>query len=284
MKRNIVGVLAASALVLGATGANAGPLEDGTAAFERGEYVLAEKLIQPLAEQGDPSAEGVLGMIYVMGVLPNHEPKVGVEWLRKAAAGDDPLAEYILGKAYLEADFGFDPDAVSAAMWLQRAAGHTDPFKSGDAQLLLAQLYESGAGVAQSDEEARKWFEKAAVSFQAMSARGLTRAKLTLGSMYASGVGLQKDEAKATSLYREVALEYTRAAEQGSASMQSKLAGLYRQGIGVPRDAALSFTWLRRAADQGNEAAMVELAGFYMRLSLPNEFGGPRGYFTGMCH
>lgn len=277
MKRAIVWTLATLFVALAPTGSNADPLEDGTAAFDRADYTVAEKLLLPLAEQGDPSAEGLIGQIYFMGMLPNRDRNVGVDWLRKAAAGDDPLAEYTLGQACLQGLFGHpqDLDLKSAAMWFQKAAAHTDPMKSADAQLILARLYAAGGGgVSQSNEEARKWYDKAVASFEVMAGRGLLRAKLTLAYLYAHGEGVEKDEAKADQLYKDAALEYARAAEQGSPSMQAKLASLYRQGLGVPRDGAQAYIWLRRAADQGDASAMEQLSNFYLMLQLPKELGG----------
>jgi hypothetical protein len=53
------GVLAASLLVT--SGAVAGPWEDGMAAYNRGDYVPAIRLFRPLAEQGNPKAQNVIG-------------------------------------------------------------------------------------------------------------------------------------------------------------------------------------------------------------------------------
>lgn len=40
-----------------ATPASAGPLEDGRAAYDRGDYATALRLWGPLADQGNPSAQ-----------------------------------------------------------------------------------------------------------------------------------------------------------------------------------------------------------------------------------
>src|SRR5271165_6159716 len=44
--------------------AMAGPLEDGEAAYERGDYSTAERLLRPLAEQGLVDAQVTLGLTY----------------------------------------------------------------------------------------------------------------------------------------------------------------------------------------------------------------------------
>ncbi len=89
---------------------------------------------------------------------------MGVAWLRRAAAGDDPLAEYTLGLASLQGLFGVPEEVKTAAVWFQKAAGQPDPAKSAAAQLALARLYAAGAGVPRSNEEAQKWYDKAVAS------------------------------------------------------------------------------------------------------------------------
>jgi hypothetical protein len=51
------------ALALAGT-AVAGPLEDGVEAVDRGDYATALRLLQPLAEKGDPDAQINLGNMY----------------------------------------------------------------------------------------------------------------------------------------------------------------------------------------------------------------------------
>jgi uncharacterized protein len=45
----------------------AGPLEDGQAAYNRGDYATALKLFRPLAEQGNADAQNNLGWLYERG-------------------------------------------------------------------------------------------------------------------------------------------------------------------------------------------------------------------------
>ncbi len=60
----------ALALVLSAP-TQAGPLEDGLAAYYREDYTVAERLLRPLAEQGNAPAQIGLGFMYHYGkVVP----------------------------------------------------------------------------------------------------------------------------------------------------------------------------------------------------------------------
>jgi TPR repeat protein len=61
LKRTLAGLVVA---VVTASGAVAGPLEDGVAAFNRGDYTIALQLLRPLAQQGNAKAETNLGWMY----------------------------------------------------------------------------------------------------------------------------------------------------------------------------------------------------------------------------
>ena len=45
----------------------ADPLEDGQAAYNRGDYTTALKLLRPLAEQGNANAQNNIGWMYDQG-------------------------------------------------------------------------------------------------------------------------------------------------------------------------------------------------------------------------
>jgi uncharacterized protein len=47
--------------------AAAGPLEDGAAAYQRGDYPTALRLLRPLAELGNVEAQSALGVMYING-------------------------------------------------------------------------------------------------------------------------------------------------------------------------------------------------------------------------
>lgn len=60
----LVAVIVAAAL---AKGAFAGPLEDGVAAYSRGDFATALRLLRPLAENGNAYAQYSLGFMYATG-------------------------------------------------------------------------------------------------------------------------------------------------------------------------------------------------------------------------
>src|ERR1700684_3872628 len=64
-----VRVALTASLVLTAltAGAIAGPVEDGNAAYQRGDYRTAVKVLQPLVDQGNADAQDILAIMYYVG-------------------------------------------------------------------------------------------------------------------------------------------------------------------------------------------------------------------------
>src|SRR5258708_14554818 len=92
-KRVMIGGLILATQILGIASAVAGPWEDGTAAYNRGDYVPAVRLFRPLAEQGNAKAQNMLGVMYRrgQGVAPNSVR--AFVWFRRAAAPGGPTAK-----------------------------------------------------------------------------------------------------------------------------------------------------------------------------------------------
>jgi len=63
----------------------AGPLEDGIAAAERGDYAAALRLWRPLAEEGDAQAQFNLGKMCHDGLGVAQDYKEAVKWYRLSA-------------------------------------------------------------------------------------------------------------------------------------------------------------------------------------------------------
>ena len=68
MKQWIKVFLAGGILALALFGvATAGPLEDGEAAYQKGDYSTALQIFRPLADQGNSDAQADLGVMYTNG-------------------------------------------------------------------------------------------------------------------------------------------------------------------------------------------------------------------------
>ena len=90
-------------------------------------------------------------------------------------------------------------------------------------------MYADGVGVPQDDEEAAKWYRKAAE-------QGFPPAQFSLGYMYYRGQGVLQDYVEAVKWFRKVA-------EQGKAQAQWYLGEMYAKGEGVPQDEVEGYAW-----------------------------------------
>jgi TPR repeat protein len=89
----VIGGLILAAQILGIRGVLAGPWEDGMAAYNRGDYVPAIRLFRPLAEKGNPKAQGVLGVMYRRGQGVARNSAHAFVWFSLAAARGDSKAK-----------------------------------------------------------------------------------------------------------------------------------------------------------------------------------------------
>ena len=92
MKNLVIAGLIATAQILGASCALAGPWEEGMAAYNRGDYVPAMQLFRPLARQGNAKAAATIGAMYSKGQGVAKSSAHGFMWLSIAAARGDAVA------------------------------------------------------------------------------------------------------------------------------------------------------------------------------------------------
>ena len=92
-KPMIVGGLVMAAQIWGLSGAFAGPWEDGMVAYNRGDYMPAIRLFRPLAEQGNPKAQSLLGVMYRKGKGVARSSVHAFVWFSRAAARGDAKAK-----------------------------------------------------------------------------------------------------------------------------------------------------------------------------------------------
>ena len=122
MKLTLKHAVAAIILVLSfASSVAAGPLEDADAAVKRRDYATALRLIRPLAEQGDASAQYNLGVFYDNGL-------------------------------------GVPQDYVTAHMWFNLAAARRNRDAERDRDKIAAQM--TPEQIAEAQKLAREWKQK----------------------------------------------------------------------------------------------------------------------------
>jgi hypothetical protein len=118
-----------------------------------------------------------------------------------------------------------------------------------DAQFSVGVCYANGAGVEKDEQEAVRWYRKAAE-------QGHPLAQCNLGLCLGRGSGVAQD-------YVEASCWLHKAAEQCDALAQRSLGIAYSNGLGVGQDHLEAAKWFRKAARQGNAEAQCDLAVCY---------------------
>jgi len=98
--------------------------QDATDAFNRKDYKTVHRLLTPLAEQGDASAQYNLGQMYRKGEGVPLNYKEAAKWYRLAADQGHGSAQNNLGWMYREGE-GVPQDYVLAHMWFNLAASNS---------------------------------------------------------------------------------------------------------------------------------------------------------------
>ena len=196
--------------------------DEGFAAYQNKDFATALREWEPLAAQGDASAQNNLGAMYANGLGVAQDYKEAVKWYRLAADQGYYGAQNNLGLSY-DNGLGVAQDYKEAVKWYRLAAdqGHVG------AQFNLGLSYDNGLGVAQDYKEAVKWYRLAAD-------QGYYGAQFNLGVSYANGQGVAQD-------YKEAVKWYRLAADQGNADAQNNLGVMYKRGQGVTSNQVIAY-------------------------------------------
>jgi len=154
------GIVASAFLVivlLGAPAAGAQTFDEASAAYMRGDYIVAFESFLSLAEQGHARAQFVLGNMYVEGKGVQQDYAEAKRWFHRAAEQGYTQAQNYLGCMYDEGS-GVPQDDAEAVRWFRQAAEQG----AARAQHRLGLMYLLGRGVLQDYVQAHKWFNLAA--------------------------------------------------------------------------------------------------------------------------
>ncbi|HAK61591.1 MAG TPA: hypothetical protein DCO77_14650 [Nitrospiraceae bacterium] len=243
---------------------NAGQLEDGSAALDKGQYKKAHALLLPLAKKGDAFAQYNLGVIYANGLGVTKNDAEAVTWYRKAAEQGDSDAQGNLGLMY-ENGRGVKQDYKKAMNWYQKSA------KQGNVigQNNIAGLYFNGRGVKKNDKKAIAWYRKAAKQGNAL-------AQNSLGGMYVKGWGVKKDVNKGLEWIMKAAKQglpdaqknvfsiYYKDAKQGNPGAMHNVASMCFNGWIGKQDPQKCLVWYEKAATKGFEPSKKALVEIYV--------------------
>ncbi len=129
-------------------------IDEGLAAYERGDYATALQEWAPLANQGDAEAQYFLGHMYAEGQgVPRQYGKAAV-WFRQAAEQGNGYGQFALGYLY-DKGTGVAQDDAEAARWYRKSAEQGITV----AQNNLGSMYEHGRGVPQDYVRAYLWYD-----------------------------------------------------------------------------------------------------------------------------
>ena len=133
--------------------------DEGLNAYKRDDYATALKEWQPLADQGDASAQYSLGRLYEYGMGVLLDSKQAADWYRKAADQGNANAQHYLGFMY-NYGRGVPQDNKQAAVWYRKAAVQGN--SSG--QKALGLFYKEGISVNKNLIVAYAWLNLAATA------------------------------------------------------------------------------------------------------------------------
>jgi TPR repeat protein len=165
--RNLIKTFLVMLMLSFSHAAIAGDLEDGIAAFEKGDFAAALRLWTPLAEQGDANAQLLLGSIYQKGDGVAQDYNTAVKWYTLSAEQGNISAQVNLGVMYDQGQ-GVAQDYKTAVKWFTLAAEQGIVL----AQSILGVSYADGKGVAQDYVKAHMWLNIAAIDGYAQAIKG----------------------------------------------------------------------------------------------------------------
>lgn len=265
-------------LLMGTLSAAAGPLEDGQAALERGDYKTAVHLWTPLAIDDNAAAQYGLSRMYRNGWGVEADDAIALNWARRAVDLGYVDANNVLGALYATGH-AVPKDEAKAAKLFRLAAENGLNW----AQLNLADANLHGWGVQPDDREAFIWYHRAAD-------QGIVRAMRTVAFLYGVGRGTPQSYVDSAKWYcwstgkpffeRQQFITFVtdtgaerqnadalkcfeRGAAQGFAGADYLLGFLHEHGLGVVLDKAEAAARYRRAAEKDLQEAQYRLALLY---------------------
>jgi len=138
--------------------------DEGTAAYDSGDYKRAFKIFSKLADNEDLAAMRNVALMERQGLGTDKDPEAALHLYEYVARAGLPTAQYDLAMMLLNGEAG-EPDPKAALPWLWRAADAGHPL----AQFEIGQMYEKGEVLPQN-------YFQAKLLYAAAAARGDKRA------------------------------------------------------------------------------------------------------------
>ncbi len=230
------------------------------------------------AEQNHSGASYWQGVCYRDGIGTQQNDELTFDCFKKAAERGCSDAYYWLALYYRNGK-GCQQNDELAFVWITKAVEFADAsflfnittgfgINLAETYWFLGKLYAEGQGVAQNDEQAIKWFAKAAE-------KGITEAQFHLAQCYEYGIGVGTDICLANEYYEAIA-----ETDFVDTETQYRLAKIFMYG-GVEKNYSVGMKWLIRAVQANHAEACQWLENTYLNFVFP--------YFSGrekidQCH
>ena len=233
-------------------------------AYQHGEgidvdYEKALKCYQFAAENDEPVAQYNLGFMYYYGLGIAEDKNKALKWIKKGAENNYVTAQISLGSLYLSEEW-LNKNHEAGIKWLKLAAEHDgeDGGPSLEAQETLVAVY---AGY--PDEATSDYLQGVTLGEQIynryqdndeLKERIIENVVPWLGFMYRDGgYGIEKNPRRSVHWF-EIA------AQSGMGVAQYELGLAYVVDKGIPVDYDKAKYWWEKAASQGDEDAIRDLA------------------------
>ena len=272
-------------------------LDEGKAAYKRGDYAMAFKEFKAAADQGNANAQYDLGLMYQKGQGVPKNYAEAAEWYRKAAEQGNAVAQDNLGFMYANG-LGVPKDNAEAMKWWSKASDQGDATAQNNLRTMLLSNMARPLGNGPSAEKPAnipRPVQRAPqpppnyVTHPTMAASGNLSAQtvtvigktpegtpiiVRAGHDEGEAAELRGNKAYSTGDFATALKEWKVAAVQGNAAAQYDLGGVYASGLMGTKDTAEAMQWYRKAADQGNAGAQYDLGGMYANgQGVPQNYG-----------
>jgi len=131
--------------------------KEGIDAYAKGEYSVALKKLQPLAERGNSQAQFYLGLMYSKGDGVQQDYSTAGVWWNKAAEQGDMKAQENLGLRYAKGQ-GVERDWVQADKWFSIAAASGKETAINNKKTV--EVHMQPEDIAEANALAKEWLEK----------------------------------------------------------------------------------------------------------------------------
>jgi len=236
----------------------------GIDAYNRGDWDIAWRALEPQAQRGDAYAQYFVAKMYEGGLGRPADANRALYWYTQSAAkghADSRAALTAMRNASPPpASISESRPANAAACDSARVTALELRASAGDADAAaeLGLLRESPACGDPDYAEAARYYRIAAEKKNMAAANNL-------GVLYYEGKGVERDYATAQRLYGD-------AAEAGYAVAQYNLALMIGQGKAGEPDTAVMLEWLNKSAAQSYARAQAQLARFYLEgVGVPKD-------------